>query len=62
MKKCPLKNFEECNPDCAWYFKSLKRKGCSIHNIAHNDSLIELLAIQRNLDSIDSTLSQKLKN
>lgn len=60
MKKCPLQNFQPCDKECAWYFESPIRKGCAVQNIAQNDGLIELFAIQRNISNIHDILNERL--
>lgn len=61
MSKCPINNFQDCIKDkCAWYFNSLDRKCCAVQNMAQNDMLTELPAIQRNISDIQSILNERL--
>lgn len=62
MKKCPLRNFEKCDKDCAWYFNGLKKQQCAILSIATNDCLVELSSIDRNISSIEEILKENLKS
>lgn len=60
MKKCPLKNFEECDADCSWYLE--KSKCCSVHkltNLKYIEALDELKPIGRNIESISKMLNDR---
>lgn len=58
MPKCPLNNFEKCDKDCAWYVNGIKTKGCAVKYIAYSKNLTNLNAIQRDISSIDDTLTR----
>ena len=58
MSKCPLKNFEECDKDCAWYYDGIKSKSCAVKLIANTDSLSYLDSVHKNLYSILTVLKE----
>lgn len=61
--KCPLNNFADCDPDCAWYLK--EPKCCAVKRISYLTSvnnLVELKSIARDISSIDDTLTRSPRN